>query len=170
MPEAKDTPARAIEKTVRFAALIGGLVLMGLMGLIVYSVAMRRLFNAPPLGVYDIAEVALIPVVFFSFAFTGLTRGHIAVDLISVFANRHIVRWSDTIVHSICAIFVGVLTWQCVLLMLHAIEIEEVTQMIEIPYFPFIAIMVLGTALFTLILAMQAYRAIRNDEDPDYSE
>ena len=170
MPKATRAAAGLVERIVRMMALAGGLVLMGLMGLIVYSVLMRRLFNAPPLGVYDMAEVALIPVAFFAFAYTGVTRGHIAVDLISAIARREVVRWSDAIIYSICAVFVGVLTWQCVLLMLHAIEIDEVTQMIEIPYYPFIMIMVLGSAMFTVVLAMQAYRAMRNREEPDYSE
>ena len=88
-----------MERFVRLLALIGGLVLLCLMCLIVYSVFMRRVFNAPPLGVYDMAEVMLIPVVFFGLAYTGLTKGHIAVDLISVFAKRSVVRWSDTIIY-----------------------------------------------------------------------
>ena len=159
-----------MERFVRLLALLGGLVLLCLLCLIVDSVFMRRVFNAPPLGVYDMAEVMLIPVVFFGLAYTGLTKGHIAVDLISVFAKRSVVRWSDTIIYFICTCLVGLLTWQIYKLFRHSIKIDEVTQMVEIPYYPFIFIMILGGVAFTLVLLMQTWRAYRGIEEPDYHE
>jgi TRAP-type C4-dicarboxylate transport system permease small subunit len=140
------------------------------MCLIVYSVFMRRVFNAPPLGVYDAAEVMLIPIVGFSLAYTGLTKGHIFVDLLSTFAKPRTVLWSDSIVLLICGALVGLLTWQSVLLVIRAIELNEVTQMIEIPYFPFIATLALGSAIYAIVLFKQAWRAFRGIEEPPTHE
>ncbi len=143
---------------------------MALMCLIVYSVFMRRVFNAPPLGVYDAAEVMLIPIVGFALAYTGLTKGHIFVDLLSTFAKPRTIQRSDAVVLLICGALVGLLTWQGVLLVIRAVELNEVTQMIEIPYFPFIAALTLGTAIYTIVLVNQACKAFRGIEDPPAHE
>jgi Trk-type K+ transport system membrane component len=42
--------------------------------------------------------------------------------------------------------------------------------MVEIPYYPFIFIMILGGVAFTLVLLMQTWRAYRGIEEPDYHE
>jgi TRAP-type transport system small permease protein len=151
-------------------ALVSGVILMGLMCVIVYSVFMRRVFNAPPLGVYDTAEVMLLPVVAFSLAYTGLTKGHIAVDLISFFAKARTVQWSDAIVLFASAGLVTLLTWESVLLVLRAIELNEVTQMVEIPYYPFIFTLAAGSGIFAIVLFRQAWNAFRGIEEPDTHE
>jgi len=136
------------------------------MCLIVYSVFMRRVFNAPPLGVYDTAEVMLIPVVAFSLAYTGLTKGHIFVDLLSSFAKPRTIQRSDAVVLLVCGLLVALLTWESILLGIRAIEVNEVTQMVEIPYFPFIAALSLGAALFAIVLFKQAWQALKGIESP----
>ncbi len=147
-------------------ALISGVTLLALMCLIVYSVFMRRVFNAPPLGVYDTAEVMLIPVVAFSLAYTGLTKGHIFVDLLSSFAKPRTIQRSDAVVLLVCGLLVALLTWESILLGIRAIEVNEVTQMIEIPYFPFIAALALGAAIFAIVLFKQAWQAFKGIESP----
>ncbi len=147
-------------------ALISGVTLLALMCLIVYSVFMRRVFNAPPLGVYDTAEVMLIPVVAFSLAYTGLTKGHIFVDLLSSFAKPRTIQRSDAVVLLVCGLLVALLTWESILLGIRAIEVNEVTQMIEIPYFPFIAALALGAAIFAVVLFKQAWQAFKGIESP----
>lgn len=147
-------------------ALISGVTLLALMCLIVYSVFMRRVFNAPPLGVYDTAEVMLIPVVAFSLAYTSLTKGHIFVDLLSSFAKPRTIQLSDAVVLLVCGLLVALLTWESILLGVRAIEVNEVTQMIEIPYFPFIAALALGAAIFAIVLFKQAWQAFKGIESP----
>ncbi len=147
-------------------ALVSGVTLLALMCLIVYSVFMRRVFNAPPLGVYDTAEVMLIPVVAFSLAYTGLTKGHIFVDLLSSFAKPRTIQRSDAVVLLVCGLLVALLTWESILLGVRAIEVNEVTQMVEIPYFPFIAALALGAALFAIVLFKQAWQALKGIESP----
>ena len=157
----ENTEYPLLEKSVRLLALVGGFVLLGIMCLIVYSVFMRRVFNAPPLGVYDTAEVMLIPVVAFALAYTGLTKGHIAVDVISVLASPKFVSRNDTIILFTCACLMGLLTWECINLVFHSIAVNEVTQMVEIPYYPFVIMLALGAAMFTLVLFVQTWNSFR---------
>ena len=156
---------RVLDRGVRILAVLGGLVLLWIMGLVVYSVSMRYFFNAPPLGVYDAAQVSLVPVVFFALAYTGWTGGHIAVDLIGALGKPQLTRVTDTFVRLVSAILLGVLTWRGVLNAEEAIEFEEVTNLVEIPHFPFICIMIFGSAVFTVVSLVQAYRCMRGLND-----
>ena len=156
---------RLLDRGVRLMALVGGVVLLWIMGLVVYSVCMRYFFNAPPLGVYDAAQVSLVPVVFFALAYTGWTGGHIAVDLIGALGMPRLVRITDTLVRLVSAVLLGVLTWQGVVNAQEALEFDEVTNLVEIPHFPFVCIMVFGAGVFCLVSLVQAYRCIRGLND-----
>jgi TRAP-type C4-dicarboxylate transport system permease small subunit len=140
---------------------------MGLMCLIVYSVFMRRVFNAPPLGVYDTAEVMLIPIVAFSLAYTGLTKGHIAVDLLSAICKPRTVQLSDMIILGASAILVVLLTWESALLFQRALDVNEVTQMVEIPYYPFLVMLTIGSAMFAIVLFRQAWQTFLGKEEEE---
>jgi hypothetical protein len=67
-------------------------------------------------------------------------------------------------------ISIAILTWECIRLTLYTAENKEVTQMIEIPYLPFIIIMVIGSAMFTIVLMMQTYRSFMGIEEPNNHE
>ena len=55
---------KVLDRSVKALAILAGISLMWLMALVCYSVFMRRVFNAPPLGGGDLASVSLVPVVF----------------------------------------------------------------------------------------------------------
>ena len=152
---------KLLDRTVRAMALVAGASLMWLMLLVCYSVLMRRVFNAPPLGGTDIASVSLVPVAFLGFAYCGWTGGHIAVDVISALGRPRLTRWTDVVVRLLSAVIIGMLTWRCIVLLVDAIEIGEATELIEVPHSPFIAIMIFGSAVFALTFAVMARRAWR---------
>lgn len=156
---------RLLDRGVRVLALLGGMVLLWIMGLVVYSVCMRYFFNAPPLGVYDAAQVSLVPVVFFALAYTGWTGGHIAVDLIGSLGIPGLTRITDTFVRLVSTVLLGVLTWRAVINAGEALEFEEVTNLVEIPHFPFVCIMIFGAGVFTIVSLVQAYRCFRGLND-----
>ena len=156
----------SLEKIVRGFALVGGVILLGVMLLIVYSVVMRYVFNAPPFFTLDTAQMLLVPVVFFGLAYCGWTGGHIAVDLIGVIAPPGVVRWTDAAVRLVCAAVMGLLTWRLVDLAIDAREYGEATNLIEIPHFPFVLLMVVGAGLYGLVLVALAVRSLRGQGDP----
>ena len=157
------------DRIVRAVALTGGIILFGLMLLTVYSVIMRYVFNAPPFFTLDTSEMMLIPVVFFSLAYCGWTGGHIAVDLIGLTGWPRLVRWTDICVRLVCAALIGLLTWKLVGLAFDAIEFDDVTNLIEIPHYPFVGVMIFGSGLYTVVLIALMIRAIRGQQDPPRS-
>ena len=156
---------KALDRSVKAMAIMAGIALMGLMLVVCYAVFMRRVFNAPPLWGTDVASVLLVPVAFFGFAYCGWTGGHIAVDIISSLNRPNLTRWTDVIVRLLSAGMLGMLTWRCIVLLEDAIEIGEASELIEIPFAPFIVIMIIGSAVFTLTFLVMALRSWRGQPD-----
>ena len=156
---------KVLDRTVKVMAILAGISLMWLMVLVCYSVFMRQVFNAPPLGGGDLASVSLVPVVFLGFAYCGWTGGHIAVDIISSLNKPNVTRWTDVIVRLLSSVLLGILTWRCIVLYFDAAEAGEATELIEIPHSPFVAIMVIGSAVFTVSFLIMAIRAWRGQPD-----
>ena len=158
-----------LEKTVRSFALLAGMVLFALMLVTVYSVVMRYVFNAPPLFTLDLSRMILIPIAIFGLAYCGWTSGHIAVDLIGTFGRPQLVRWSDVCIRALCAGVIGLWTWKLVGLAIDSQEIGDATNMVQIPHYPFVWIMVIGCGLYTLVLVALMLRSVCGEEDPPTS-
>jgi len=156
---------KVLDRSVKVMAILAGISLMWLMLLVCYSVFMRQVFNAPPLGGGDLASVSLVPVVFLGFAYCGWTGGHIAVDIISSLNKPNVTRWTDVTVRLLSSILLGILTWRCIVLYFDAAEAGEATELIEIPHAPFVGIMVIGSAVFTVSFLIMAIRAWRGQPD-----
>lgn len=156
---------KVLDRSVKAMAILAGISLMWLMLLVCYSVFMRRVFNAPPLGSGDLASVSLVPVVFLGFAYCGWTGGHIAVDVISSLNKPNLTRWTDVIVRLLSSGLLGILTWRCIVLYGDAVESGEASELIEIPHSPFVGIMIFGSAVFTISFFIMAVRAWRGQPD-----
>ena len=158
-----------LEKTIRSFALLAGMVLFALMLVTVYSVVMRYVFNAPPLFTLDLSRMILIPVAIFGLAYCGWTSGHIAVDLIGTFGRPQLVRWCDVIIRALCAGVIGLWTWRLIDLAVDSQEVGDATNMVQIPHYPFVWIMVAGCGLYALVLVALMLRSVRGEEDPPKS-
>jgi len=154
-----------VDSAVRLLAYLGGLAILWLMGLTVVAVVMRYVFNAPILGAQDISELSLVLVVFFALAYCGWTGGHIAVDLIGLVLKPGVLRWTDTLVRAISGLLFVALTWQTVRQGLDAFEFEEASNLVEIPHSPFFLVIASCSAVYALVLFVQAIRAARGIPD-----
>ncbi|MEK9685393.1 MAG: TRAP transporter small permease [Rhodospirillaceae bacterium] len=155
-----------LQKTIRAFALFSGFVLFGLMLITVYSVVMRYAFNAPPLFTLDLSRMMLIPVAVTGLAYCGWTSGHIAVDLIGTFGRPKLVRMSDIVVRCLCAWMVGLWTYKLIDLAIDSQEVGNATNMVQIPHYPFVWIMVASCGLFAIVFIGLMIRSIKGKEDP----
>lgn len=155
----------AVDRAVRLLAYLGGIALLWLMGLTVVAVVMRYVFNAPILGAQDISELSLVLVVFFALAHCGWTGGHVAVDLIGTVLKPETLRWTDSLVRAISGLLFVYVTWQTVRQGLDALEFGEASNLVEIPHFPFFLVVAFGSAVYALVLFVQAVRVARGLPD-----
>ncbi len=155
----------AVDRAVRLLAYLGGIALLWLMGLTVVAVVMRYVFNAPILGAQDISELSLVLVVFLALAHCGWTGGHVAVDLISMFLKPENLRWTDSLVRAISGLLFVIVAWQTMRQGLDALEFGEASNLVEILHFPFFLVVAFGSAVYALVLFVQAVRVARGLPD-----
>lgn len=159
----------AIDRTVRLFALVAGGVLLVLMLLTVYSVVMRYVFNAPPIFTLDASRMLMIPVVAFGLAYCGWTGGHVAVDLIGALNRPKLVRCTDAVVRLACAALIALWAWKLAWLAVESRDIGNATNMVQIPHYPFVWMMVAGAALYAAVLVALTMRSWRGEADPPTS-
>ena len=153
-----------IDRPVRALALLGGVVLLGLMGLTVVDVTARYVFNAPIFGGQDVAELMLLAVAACSFAYCGRTGGHVAVEIFSTGRARALTRWMDPPVKLASAAILAVLAWRCGVAGLAAMSYDEASNLLEIPYWPFYWLLAGGFAVYALVLLIEATDLLRGDK------
>ena len=154
--------SRRLERLTRIVALAGGLLLVGVMGMTVVSVAGRYLFNAPVPGDYEITELAIGIAVFAFFPYCHITNANIVVEL---FTGRMPPRWQAVLdaVHNITfAIVAGLITWRLFIGAMHKFNDAETTVFLGIPvhwaYFSALP----GAGLLTVVCILLLIRLLKN--------
>jgi TRAP-type C4-dicarboxylate transport system permease small subunit len=149
------------DRVLRVLALGGGVVLLGLMGLIAFDVVMRYLLRIPFLGAYEMTELAMALIVFLGLPYCAATGGHVAVDVLGPVLDRPALRWLNALLPLSGAALTAVMAYQSVLYAIAGKERGEATNMLRIDLFPFQLVGAASLALFSLVLLLQAWKALR---------
>ncbi|MEZ5705898.1 MAG: TRAP transporter small permease [Burkholderiaceae bacterium] len=125
-----------IYRIARWTALIGGIVLVGLMLMVVVSVSGRAMIGlglGPVPGDFELIEVGIGVAVFFFMPWCYLRGGHATVDLLYM----HMPRWfqkSVDLASDVAMLLVWlVLTWMLWEGMLEKKEYAETTFILQMP-------------------------------------
>jgi TRAP-type C4-dicarboxylate transport system permease small subunit len=147
---------RALQKVLGIVAtgagIIAGVALLGLMLTTVLDVTVRSTFNVAFLGVTEITELGLIIVAIGGIAYCGWTDGHIALE----FGERYVppVLWRAAQVLS--AAIAGMVSYYSLLEAAAVYGRKAHTNLLQIPEYPFYAIVSLGFLTLALILLYKA--------------
>ena len=146
---------RGIFSASNTGARIAMVLLVLLVLLTVADVIMRRFFNAPIGGTFELTRVILGTIVFFSLAYCAVKGGHIVVDVLVT----RFPQWAQSsvriIIHLLSVVIMFVISWR---LFAYAVKMEavgEVTAIWNIPVYPFVLLAALGSTLATLIFFIQ---------------
>lgn len=104
-----------VEWIIRLFLYLAVIALLTMMSAIVADVFMRYVFNAPITGVYDVVEISLVVVVFFSLGTAILGFHEIVIDLVDRVASPRLVKLFKSIAALLSAavlifIFIAMLT------------------------------------------------------------
>lgn len=146
---------------LRALALGGGAVLLGLMALVAFDVVMRYVLRLPFLGAYELTELAMALIVFLGLPYCAATGGHVAVDVLGPFLDRPRLRWINAVVHLAGAVLTAVMAWQSALYAATSRSRGEATNMLRIDLWPFELVSAASLALFSAVLLLQAWKALR---------
>ncbi len=143
------------ERLLNGVALLGGLVLFGLVLLVSTAVFARYVLNQPILGDQELVEIGMSLVVMAAMPLTTFQNGHIRVDILD-HRIGDLGRFAGDVFARVVSCFVLFLlvrkSWDK---MLDAHEYDDVTNMIEIPVWIAYGAIAFGMGLFAVVLAGQ---------------
>ena len=158
-----DAFERRFERVLRLLAYAGGLMLVGLAVLVIYEIGARYFFGRPFRGGFEMTELAMSIIVACGLPYTAIHRGHVSVDIFSKYLDRPSMRWLNFSVSALGALVLGTLAYQSFGYALKSYGYGDVSNMMRIPKFPFQFAVAISGALFTVVLILDALKALRPD-------
>jgi TRAP-type C4-dicarboxylate transport system permease small subunit len=120
----------------------------------------RYVFDKPILGANEITSYLMTVCLAGGLAYRASQQGHVKIELL---VNRLSVRaqaFFDVFADLISLFIVLLLTRGTFAQMMFSIDLNEVSQVLSIPAFPFVAFFGLGFAFFALILVADLFKSI----------
>jgi TRAP-type C4-dicarboxylate transport system permease small subunit len=145
-------------RILRWMSLAGGWVLMLLMGYTVLDVVLGYGFNRPFSGSFELTEFAMSVIVFLGIAYCGWTGGHVAVDILERPLEDPRLRLVPAILALVGAVLFAAIAW---LTAADAFSsLQRVSNMMRWPHWPFQLTVAFGSAMYALVLLVQAIRLV----------
>ncbi len=116
-----------IDRWLERLALLGGVLLVAVGGLISYEVVARYLFNAPTTWILDVSIYLTMWATFLAVGHTLRAGAHIRMDLYVRRLAPRVRRRTDVIVALVALAFSALLTWQGLQSIADAVRLGEVT-------------------------------------------
>lgn len=146
----------ALDKVLTFC---GGLALVGMICLTCFNIGLRLVWF-PVRGTFELMGFFGALTVAFALGFTQLKKGHISVDiLVDVFPApvKRLVRALNSLLLSV---FIFLCAWQLAKKAGILWETGEVTETLEIVYYPFTYAVALGCAFLALVFLADLLKAL----------
>lgn len=151
----------------RFFMIVGGISLLLLVFLATSNVALR-IFSLPFAGTYEIVSFLGALVTAGALAHTQRRRDHIMVDIITVRFPPLAKRLLELVSDALAALLFGIASCQVWKWGDQLRENGELSETLQLKYYPFVYGVSAGFALLTLVLLLQVLSSIlrkREDEE-----
>jgi len=154
MPESKIINAymKAVTAVVNKIGLLGALTMIGLMLLTVADVFLRKFFNAPILGSFEMTEFLLVALVFFAIPWAALKKANVKVDLIVGKLSQRAQAAFSSVTCLLSLIVTAFFGWYTIPQAIYILRLGSVSDMLEIPVYPFYFVVAFGFFLLTFVL------------------
>ena len=152
-------PPGPFGRSLRWLALAAGALILLLTFYTVADVIMRYVFNAPFRGSLEFTQFSMAAIVFLGLAYCGWTGGHVAVDILQRPLESPALRWVPLFLSLVSAVLFGAIAWfSCNEAMA---TMNRVSNMLRWPHYPFLLLTAFGSAVYALVLVIQALRGLR---------
>ncbi len=149
-----------VDRLALWPAWISCGLLVFLMLLTGVDVALRYLFSAPVYGGLEISESAMVALVMLSMAHCGATGAHVRVDILDGLLGEVGRRVSDVVTGSISVVVLWFLVRRSWFKTLDAHEFGDVTNFLQIPLWPYYALIAFGMGAYALVVVFQVFCAV----------
>jgi TRAP-type C4-dicarboxylate transport system permease small subunit len=162
---------RKLEKAL---LLLGGGIAIILMLLMTVDVFLRKVFNSPIPGSFELSQLLIVGIVFLGLAYVQAEKGHIAVELATDWLPDRVKGFLNFFGYLVGLAVCTVLTWQSWLSAWEALVTGDYTMgIVNIPLWPAKILVPTGLGLLTLRIIWDIifylFPAVRN-EQPTVSE
>ena len=144
----------------RVLSYVGMVVLIIMMMLTVADVLMRYIWNSPILGVFELTEYMMVPIVFFGWAWCAKKGGNVQVDLLVKRLNPTAQRALHVVTYLFSALIIFVIAWQNLLETKEVWAVRRVSDMLAVPAYPFYLVLTIGCFLLGLVLLLSIVQLI----------
>lgn len=153
---------RLLAISTHVAAGAAGIIIIFMMLVSIVDVVGRYFFNAPLASAYELVQFSMVLIVFGGLALCGYVGGHVSINLLGALLNRPFGRWIKAIVHACGAVLFALIAWRSGLDALSYYSTGEVSNTTRIPFYLFVAAVALGSGLYCVVLALDAWKTIRS--------
>jgi len=151
----------------RAVALLGGLLLLFLVGLIFVEVLFRYALHSPIRGGQDIAQIAAGALVVSGMGYCAWTGGHVSVDLVDSIRSTAFHAIILRIRQAIMIFVTAILAYAASLKTISAFRSGEATNLIGLQYWPVYGLIALGMAATLAVVVTQIFtgREVQSEEN-----
>lgn len=158
-----DRTASILGRSIPFSkaiTFIGVSVLFLTACLIFVDVVLRYVFNSPITGVSETSGLALVVVTFFSLAYTQSLKGHVSIDLLTERLSPKSQVVINNIIYFLCVGTFLLAVWQSLTFTLYTKEANMTIPLLDVPVFPFAAVVPFGFILLTVVLLRDLFNNV----------
>ena len=151
----KSVMSRLLTRLSKFLGWISGVAATILILTVVPDVTGRYLFNKPIQGSYEIAQMLMVVIIWFSLASVEEQKGHLRVEVIGSRLSEHTRTALDLLASVLGILMFSAITWLAIVSAIGSVQLGEVHPGVAaIPIYPFRWILAIGI----LFLALQFLR------------
>jgi TRAP-type C4-dicarboxylate transport system permease small subunit len=132
-------------------------ILLVLMSLTFVDVVARYVFNRPIRGGFEVTELLLLVLIFAGLPLVSHANEHVTMDFVDRTLGVRARAWLNRIVHLVVAAMMGFMSWQVIVKAGRISSYGDATDVIRIPYAPFVYFMAAMLALAALIHLYKIY-------------
>jgi len=154
------SPTKYLERAGKGFNVIACVAIIIMMLLSMADVVLR-LFGKPIPGAYELVGFLGTIVVSFALGFTSLEKGHIAVELLFRKLPQRIQLAIETFTNFVSFLIFGLIAYQAFIYALDIRKSGEVSPTLQMPIYPFIYGIALGSGLLCLILIADSIKSMK---------
>jgi len=143
---------RIVNPLVRITSSVAAAILVAMMFLAAMDVLLRYIFNRPISGGMEMTEYMMVILVSLGLAYCGFVKGHVSVEVLTSRFSPKVQAILNSITYFLSFSFFSLITWQSIKYIRLMFESNLVSAALHIPTFPFIAMLSLGSLVFSLVL------------------
>lgn len=140
---------------------IGITLLLAMMLLMVVDVFLRRIFNRPLTGSFELVQFMLVTIVYSAAAYATCKKAHISIDLLTSRLPDKTKALIESITLLLSLFLFGLVTFRNLIRAAELCRDGTTSVLLSIPLYPFYYVVAFGCAILSLVLLIQLMESVK---------